>query len=186
MDDYRNINNVFLDEYRLMTTKKTNTKKSTSKKGKPVNTRRPPVKLTPKLQAEFLQSLAQTGNVTLSAHKINMSRKHMYEYYKAVDKDGNFLHPAFRDAWDDAIEVSIDILEAEARRRAEEGIDKPVGFFQGVSQTTVKEYSDSLLMFLLRALRSKKYMDRREVHGEETVKLTVVIDEGKPNEKGNK
>jgi hypothetical protein len=47
---------------------------------------------------------------------------------------------AFAEAWDDAIEEAVDMLELEAHRRAIEG-------------------SDRLLMFVLRALRPEKYRE---------------------------
>ena len=51
----------------------------------------------------------------------------------------------FAEAWENALEASIDVLEAEARRRA------------------MKEDRDALLMFLLRGLRSKVYGDKRKL-----------------------
>ena len=142
------------------------------------NKRRPPVKFTPAVQAKFLTELASTGNVTYSAHKVKMSRRYMHEYRDAKDEKGNSKHPEFCAAWDDAIEISIDILEQEARRRAYEGIDKPVGFYQGISLQTVKQYSNTLLVFLLKALRPKKYMERKELSTGEDFNITVIIDEG--------
>jgi hypothetical protein len=47
-------------------------------------------------------------------------------------------------------------LEDEAVRRAYEGVERPV--FQGGKQVgVVREYSDTLLIFLLKALRPEKY-----------------------------
>ncbi len=51
----------------------------------------------------------------------------------------------FAEAWENALESSIDVLEGEARRRA------------------LKEDRDALLMFLLRGLRSKVYGDKRKL-----------------------
>ena len=46
----------------------------------------------------------------------------------------------------------------EARRRAVTGIDKPV-FFKGEVVGSITKYSDSLLMFLLKAHRPQKFRD---------------------------
>ena len=88
--------------------------------------------------------------------------------------------PDFAAAYDDALDEACDGLELEARRRAHDGIDEPV-VYQGelcgswvmpdgtvVSKDTpgallvpltVKKYSDSLLMALLKAHRPEKFRD---------------------------
>lgn len=53
-------------------------------------------------------------------------------------------------------------LEDEARRRAFEGFDKPI-VHQGVITDTVKEYSDTLAIFLLKAHFPEKYRERSSV-----------------------
>ena len=50
-------------------------------------------------------------------------------------------------------------LEDEARRRALQGVEKPV-FREGRQVGTVTEYSDTLLIFLLKARRPEKFRDR--------------------------
>jgi hypothetical protein len=71
---------------------------------------------------------------------------------------------AFRDASIRATEV----LEAEAWRRAKEGVAEPV--FQGGKQVgVVQRYSDQLLMFMLRARAPEKYRDNV------TVTVTPII-----------
>ena len=57
---------------------------------------------------------------------------------------------AFRQAWDEATEIGTGELEHEALRRAYHGTLKPV-YYQGVVCGHVREYSDTLLMFLLKA-----------------------------------
>ena len=46
--------------------------------------------------------------------------------------------------------MAADILEAEAYRRALEGREKPVGWYKGKPGGYVREYSDVLLMSLLK------------------------------------
>ncbi len=62
-------------------------------------------------------------------------------------------------------EDAADTLEAEAYRRAVEGVEKPTGWYRGVAGGVVREYSDSLLMFLLKGIRPDKYKDRVEFKG---------------------
>ncbi len=59
---------------------------------------------------------------------------------------------------DEALEEGTDLLDAEARRRAVIGIDKPV-FYKGEVVGSITKYSDSLLMFLLKAHRPQKFGD---------------------------
>jgi hypothetical protein len=61
--------------------------------------------------------------------------------------------------WDEALEDAADRLEAEAFRRAVRGVDRPV-VYRGERVGTVHEFSDALLMFLLKAARPEKYRDR--------------------------
>ncbi len=44
-------------------------------------------------------------------------------------------------------------------------MEKPVGWYKGKPGGTVREYSDILLIFLLKALRPEKYRERVEVRG---------------------
>ena len=69
---------------------------------------------------------------------------------------------AFRSAWSKAIEIGTDALEAEAARRAYHGTLKPV-FHKGEICGHVREYSDSLLQFLLRARDPVRYRENQRV-----------------------
>ena len=64
-----------------------------------------------------------------------------------------------------AQECAADVLEAEACRRAVEGVEKPVGWYKGEPGGYVREYSDILTIFLLKGLRPEKYRDRVEMRG---------------------
>jgi hypothetical protein len=68
---------------------------------------------------------------------------------------------AFREAWAKAKLIGKEVLLAEATRRAFHGVEKPV-FHQGVQVGTIREYSDRLLQFLLRALDPETFRERRE------------------------
>ncbi len=72
----------------------------------------------------------------------------------------------YADAFDEAKEEAVDVLEMEARRRAVEGIDRPV-FYQGKKVGSVRSYSDTLLIFLLKGAMPEKYRERHELSGGE-------------------
>jgi len=90
----------------------------------------------PDWQAGFLQKIQQTGIVRLATHAVGIDRS---TPYVRARRD-----PGFAAAWAAAEQDSIDVLEAEARRRA-------------------LVSSDALLMFLLRAHRPERYRDTLDV-----------------------
>lgn len=106
---------------------------------------------TSRRRAAFLKALSDTGNVSAAARAAKASRSRAYQL-KAADPD-------FAAEWTDALESAIDALDAEARRRALDGVEIP-HFHQGRVAGTVRKYSDSLLMFLLRAHRPDRYRER--------------------------
>ena len=63
-------------------------------------------------------------------------------------------------------------MEAEARRRGVEGTLKPV-FYKGEECGQVREYSDTLLIFLLKA-HDPKYRDRQQVEHSGSVVQTHI------------
>ena len=62
----------------------------------------------------------------------------------------------------EAREEACDALEAEARRRAVEGVRKPV-YYRGEIVGTVKEYSDTLLIFLMKGAMPEKYRENVKI-----------------------
>lgn len=107
-------------------------------------------KLTPEKKIAFLAALAETGNVSRAATAIGMSRVAVYEWR---DDDEEFAA-----AWERAKRVGMGLLEDEALRRAHDGTEKPV-FHQGLQCGTVREYSDTLTIFLLKA-HDPKYREK--------------------------
>ncbi len=108
-------------------------------------------------QRAFLAAFRETGNVRLTCEVAGVGRN---SHYRWLEKDSEY-----REAFELAKEDAADILEAEAYRRAVEGVEKPVGWYKGKPGGTVREYSDILLIFLLKALRPEKYRERVEVRG---------------------
>lgn len=115
-------------------------------------------KLTPEKMARFLEALSDTANVSAAAKKIRISRQYMYQVREEDEE--------FAAAWDEAVKLGTAALEDEAVRRAKDGTLKPV-FYKGVKVGTVREYSDTLLIFLLKARDPDKYAERvkKEVSG---------------------
>jgi hypothetical protein len=109
------------------------------------------IKFDAKKKDEFLKLLRETANATRSCKAVDISYTCYWEHLKS--------DPEFRMAVNEAYESAGDVLEQEARRRALEGIDKPV-FYKGEVCGLVKQYSDTLLIFLLKAAKPNKYAER--------------------------
>jgi hypothetical protein len=115
-------------------------------------------RLTQQRLQQFLQYLAETGNVSRSVKLIGSSAARVYTL--------RHNDPAFRQAWDEAEQIAADRLEEEAWRRAVEGFDEPVvsgGKLvrdEDGNAIMVRRYSDVLLIRLLAAHRPQKF-DRR-------------------------
>ena len=116
------------------------------------------MKLTPERKAAFCAALAETGIVARACKAVEISRQTAYEWR---DEDENFAKN-----WDRALQIGITALEDEAHRRAFEGGDEPV-FYQGEEVGSVRKYSDTLAIFLLKAHRPERYREnsRMELTG---------------------
>jgi hypothetical protein len=114
-------------------------------------------RLTPQKREHFVTQLYEHGNVTLAARSIGLSRQALYQA-----REGD---PEFAAAWEDAVESYADLLEAECDRRAVLGVQRPVLYRGEVVDVDYREYSDSLLMFRLKALRPEKYRERHDHTG---------------------
>jgi hypothetical protein len=109
------------------------------------------LKLTKMRQGCFLQALANTGSVTAAIAVAGSSRTRVYELRKT--------DPEFACAWQEAEDIAADGLEAEARRRAVEGVTEPLVSAGKLVRDddgqpiAVRRYSDHLLLALLKARR---------------------------------
>lgn len=151
----------------------------------------------------FFAKLAERGNVTEACAVSGVSRTIAHEYIRGEFPDE--FDEAARKLWSerlrDAREQAADRLEAEAFRRAVDGVDEPQigrvgkdqdGILKNQDGTPVvlKRYSDGLLTLLLKANRPDKFKDRTstEMTGKdggpiktETKVIAVpAIDEGAP------
>lgn len=111
------------------------------------------MKLTPEKLTAFCAALAETGNVSLACQAVAISRQTAYEWRDEI--------PDFAKAWDRALRIGMSGLEDEALRRAKDGIEEPV-FYLGEKCGSVRKYSDTLTIFLLKA-HDPKYRDKSEV-----------------------
>lgn len=73
--------------------------------------------------------------------------------------------PKFAAAWAEAVEHGVDLLEDECRRRAYEGCEKPV-FQGGIEVGRIREYSDTLMVLMMKGRRKTVYSERTEHTGE--------------------
>jgi hypothetical protein len=98
----------------------------------------------------FLKSIAKLGNVTRACKAAKIGRSTAYDMYES--------DPVFAKGWEEALEEAVDLLELEARRRAEKGVRTPI--YQGGLLVGYKQvYSDTLLLTLLKANRPEKFKD---------------------------
>lgn len=115
--------------------------------------------LTPEKRKElFIERLSKEPNITQAAHWAGYTREYVYTLRKE--------DPEFEKAWDAALEESLDLCEGELHRRAFIGTDKPV--YQGGELVgKIREYSDTLAIFLMKAHRPEKYREttRTEITG---------------------
>jgi len=125
---------------------------------------------------KFLKELTRRGIVADACKIANVGRATVYKW-KEEDAD-------FAAAWKEAVDTAIDTAEREAWRRAVEGTDKPligrVGKDQDGVITTIKEYSDSILLRILSAHRPEKWREKQSIeHTGEVVKVYAGFDPDK-------
>lgn len=129
-------------------------------KKRPNRTNRTPKKRTATdWSRACLVSLAECGNISEACKVAGVGRQTFYDRRDADD--------TFAAAATEALEVATEALELEARRRAKDGCDRPV-FHQGAQCGVIREYSDTLMIFLLKAHKPEKYREniRHEHTGE--------------------
>lgn len=106
-------------------------------------------------QRAFLAAYGEMGVILRACKVAEVGRQSHYDWMAAS--------PEYERAFAAAQEDAADNLEAEVYRRAVKGVKKPVGWYKGVAGGKVREYSDVLLMFRLKALRPEKYRERQEI-----------------------
>ena len=115
-----------------------------------------------------LAALAATCSVTQACEDADGGRATVYEG-RAADVD-------FAARWDEAKRIGAEALEDEAMRRASRGVDEPV-FHQGAQVGTVRKYSDTLAIFLLKGAMPEKYRDNAKLELAGRVELSKLTDD---------
>src|SRR5262245_54629185 len=105
---------------------------------------------------KFLEAMADGACAKHAAAAAGVTRQAAYLYRKQDDE--------FAKAWAEAEEEGCDELEREARRRAVEGVPRPI-FLDGQQVGVEIQYSDRLLEFLLKGRRREVFGDKTEVTG---------------------
>ena len=125
-------------------------------------------------RARVLVEYAKCGNVSLACATAGVERQCHYDW---LERD-----PKYKAAFAKAQELAADLLEEEAKRRAVNGVAKPIyqgGKLVGYQQ----EYSDLLLALLLKGNKRAVYSEQAALMlqgpdgGPATIQL-VVMDAG--------
>jgi hypothetical protein len=114
-------------------------------------------------QRAFLAAYVTNGNISRSATAAGVGRGQHYDWLKD--------DPSYRPRFEDAEEQAADLLEMEARRRAIAGLRRYKFDRNGKALASPEtgeayyelEYSDMLLMQLLKANRPEKFRERQSV-----------------------
>lgn len=144
-----------------------------------------PSELSEIRRAKFLARLAECGQITRAAFDVGW---HPVSAHRWKEKNEQFA-----DEWRAALEIYADGIEAEAYRRGVQGVDKPLSHQGQLSYVfqrdangvlikdadghyitemddrgrpkvvTVKEYSDSILLAMLKAKRAREYGDKSKL-----------------------
>ena len=112
--------------------------------------------LLPMWADAFIAALTGDPNVGHAAAAAGVSRKTAYLAKKAS--------PLLSELWDEAIAISTDALESEARRRALKGVEVPI-YYNGIKVGSRVVYSDKLMILLLRAHRPEIYAEHSILEG---------------------
>lgn len=113
----------------------------------------------------FLTTLQDTGNITASCMVAGIQRTTAYRR-KEADAE-------FREAWDAAIEISVDKLEYVARNRAVDGVREPI-YYKGDVVGHVHKPSDRLMELLLKAHRPDKFNPVQKLEHSGGVSVSVM------------
>jgi hypothetical protein len=115
----------------------------------------------------YLRALAETGTVSAGVRAAATSWGTVHKWRE--------LDPVFSLAEHQARTEFGDALEEEAKRRAFNGVPRPV-FHGGKRVGTVTEYSDRLLEMLLKGAKPEKYHDKLDLEVRQVIKAVGGFD----------
>lgn len=101
----------------------------------------------------------------MACEAVNASRSGYYRYIKT--------DPEFLEEVKIAQEEAIELLEQKAMERARDGWEEPV-WYQGMQVGSVRRYSDTLAIFMLKGGKPEKYRERQEHIHHATIEKKVV------------
>ena len=112
----------------------------------------------------IIEAFKQTARIDKAAKIVGISRCTVYEW---MSNDQEFFA-----AMGAAQKEATGLLEDEAVRRAREGVKKPV-YQQGKLVGHVQEYSDTLLIFLLKCWSPDKYGQNGQRDDRKSAEVTI-------------
>lgn len=125
-----------------------------------------------RLKHAFLERFRVHGNITQACLEAGGPSRGAVHMWRESD-------PAFAAAFDAAEQEATERLEAEAWRRAVEGTEYiRRAYYRGevVGEDVKREYSDTLMVTLLRARAPHKYAEKVALDVAQVVKLVAGID----------
>lgn len=105
-------------------------------------------------KAKWLEAFDEEGTVFQACKKAGIGRSTVYEWRQ---KDESFAI-----AWHDVEEATTERMEREAYRRSVEGTVRDI-YHQGEVVGSERQYSDTLLIFMLKARRPERYRDNVKI-----------------------
>lgn len=131
--------------------------------------RKHPVKRSKRRDEKFFQALRDGNGPTKAAPIAGYSVPAVYQWRKQ--------DPEFAQMWavcdEIGIEVQLGRIEAEIDRRAIDGVDEPV-YYKGRKISSIKKYSDTLLMFRAKKL-DPTYRDSVNLNHSGAVQGVMVV-----------
>lgn len=110
----------------------------------------------------WLEAFEEGGTVVAACKASDVPRSTAYQWRS---KDEAFLL-----AWHDIEEATTERMEREAYRRGVEGVDRAV-YHMGKVIGAERQYSDTLLIFMLKARKPDTYRDN--VHVKQDIKISA-------------
>ena len=122
----------------------------------------------------FLAELEKHGMLNTAARAVGTTPKQVERYTENNDE--------FAEHVSQSLEIAADVLEAEARRRAVNGIEKGV-YYKGDLVATETQYSDTLLIKLLEAKRRQQFGNKIDIT--HSAPSTILIRDFTTDQDGN-
>jgi hypothetical protein len=101
-------------------------------------------------QKRFLRAFAETCSIKQASRLAVIDKS---THFVWMSRDANYVA-----AFESCKVQAVQVLEDEAVRRASEGVDEPV-FYKGEQCGTIRRYSDSLMMLLLKGHLPSRYRE---------------------------